>query len=137
MSINKENLVQVMNHILEHPETWDQGHWHCGTKHCIAGHAQLMAGKEENIDTVKKDAREWLGLSEYEAAWLFDPDRTKKELYDYVSAVVEGEDPFPDEYNRAGYDRDGCDRAGYDRDGYNRDGYNRKGKRLPRIELRK
>lgn len=39
-------LKAAINHILLHPETWDQSTWHssCKTKHCIAGTCQILAG---------------------------------------------------------------------------------------------
>jgi len=37
----------VLRQITEHPDTWDQGVWHseCGTAHCCAGWAVVLAGK--------------------------------------------------------------------------------------------
>ena len=43
--MNVENFKRVLGHIKAHPETWNQGEWHCGTAHCFAGHAQIMSGK--------------------------------------------------------------------------------------------
>lgn len=36
-------LEAVYAAILANPQHWNQEHWHCGTTHCFAGFAQLMA----------------------------------------------------------------------------------------------
>lgn len=69
--MNKKNLARVMNQIIEHPETWDQSNWHCGTSHCFAGWAQVMSGKNPSDLSASDDAREWLGLGYYDSKWLF------------------------------------------------------------------
>ena len=119
---NIENCKLVLQKIKENPDQWNQGDWHCGTSHCFAGWAQILAGKEANDGTARRDARIFLGLNRHEADYYFSAYRTLDDL----ETVVE------DGYNRAGYDCDcynraGYNRAGYDCDGYNRDGYNRAG----------
>jgi hypothetical protein len=111
-------LKTAVNQILAHPETWDQSNWHspCGTKHCIAGWCQILAGKPANDDTAKEDAMEALGLNEEEANTLFRASTSLPEIYYFAT-----------HFNETGYDRDGYDRAGFDKYGYNRDGYNRDG----------
>ena len=142
MPVNTELLKRVVNHIIEHPETWDQRRWHCGTSHCVAGHCQIMAGKPPTDEGAADDAREALGLDWDDAAWLFAPERTLPEIHGFAKAVLAGEAGYNhadydrdgynrDGYNRLGYDRRGYDRAGYDRDGYNRLGYDRNGSKLP------
>ncbi|HMP07606.1 MAG TPA: hypothetical protein PJ982_14750 [Lacipirellulaceae bacterium] len=75
-------LVAVVNHILQHRETWDQKEWHseCGTKHCVAGWTQVMGGQPMDEDCVVDDAEELLGLSYDEANYLFSSDRTLYEI---------------------------------------------------------
>jgi len=115
--MNIENFKLVLAKIESDPNCWDQSNWHCGTKHCFAGWAQILSGKEPNVHTVRTDAREFLDIDKPYADYLFDPDRTINDLKDIASGG----------YNCAGYDRDGYDRTGYDRAGYNRYGYNRYG----------
>jgi hypothetical protein len=126
----------AVNHILDHPEQWDQRHWHCGTTHCFAGTCQVLAGRPADPDSCSAEVRELLGLTPHEARWLFAADRTLGQIHGFVAIMLaeadrDGRDR--DGYDRAGYDRDGYDRAGYDRagrdrDGRDRDGYDRDGR---------
>ena len=111
--MNKANYRRVLDQIEQHPDTWDQSQWHCGSTHCFAGWAQLLSGMPANDETTRRDARIYLDISIHEADYFFSPHRTISELRDG--------------YTRAGYDRDGYDRAGYTRDGLDRAGYNRAG----------
>lgn len=38
-----ERLKAVLAAIEANPQHWDQEQWHCGTSHCFAGFAQLLA----------------------------------------------------------------------------------------------
>lgn len=128
----KELLRQVVNKILECPGEWDQKTWHCGTKHCVGGWAQILGGRPQDMDATAKDAMELIGLSQEDAAWLFSGARRIGEIHAFATAFVNGKRYYNQYgYNRDGYDRAGYNRDGYDRDGYNRDGYNRDGERLP------
>ena len=69
--MNLENFKRVLDHIEAYPETWCQNDWHCNTKHCIAGHAQIMAGKRPNPATAYDDAKEFFDIDVDEADWLF------------------------------------------------------------------
>jgi hypothetical protein len=112
-------LKAAVNQILAHPETWEQTLWHssCGTKHCIAGWCQILSGKPAVPDLAKEEARAALGISPFEADYLFHGYRTLGEIY-----------YFAEHFSSAGYDRAGYDRAGYDRDGRDRDGRDRDGR---------
>jgi hypothetical protein len=130
--MNLENFNKVLAVIEADPSKWNQGEWHseCGTKHCIAGWSQILAGRKANINTVRGDAREFLDLTSFEAEWLFNPRRT----IDNFKAVSSGKflcydsnGYDSDGYDSDGYDRDGYNRYGYDRDGYDSDGYDRDG----------
>ena len=92
---NIENCKLVLQKIKENPDQWDQGSWHCGSSHCFAGWAQILAGKEADSDAARRDARIFLGLTKYEADYYFDADRTLEDL----ETVLED-----------GYDSDGLDR---------------------------
>lgn len=43
MTWNSKLAHQVLETIEAHPETWKQDVWTCGTAHCFAGHAALIA----------------------------------------------------------------------------------------------
>ena len=77
--MNAKNFRTVLEHIKAHPETYDQNRW-CGTVCCLAGHAQRLAGKPSDRETVKKDAQVWLGLSRQLANRLFSPDTSITDL---------------------------------------------------------
>jgi len=143
-----DRLAEQVNNILSNPDSWWQGVWHspCGTKHCIAGHGQIAAGKPMVINTCKADAQEWYGLTDEDGGWLFSADRTLTELYEFARLALAGEAYFDRfgyhrfGYHRDGYDCDGYDRFGYGRDGYgrdgfDRDGYGRGGDRLPLLTI--
>ena len=121
-----DRLAEQVNNIITNPKSWWQGVWHsdCGTKHCIAGHGQIAAGRPVDNDTCKVDAREWYGLTDVnDSDWLFHCDRTLTELYEFARLALVGEAYF----DADGLDYDGLDCDGYDCDGFNRDGYNSKG----------
>jgi hypothetical protein len=132
--MNIERFKTIVNRIKDNPSCWNQREWHCGSAHCVAGHAQIDAIKVVNFTTVRRDATEWLDLTLREANWLFASNRTIKDfeavidqggVYDSDGYDIDGFDR--DGYNRYGYDYFGYDYFGYNRNGYNRNGYNRAG----------
>ena len=140
-----DRLAEQVNRILTNPESWCQAEYHtaCRTKHCIAGHGQIAAGKPMRGNTCKADAREWYGLTGKDAMWLFRQDCTLTELYEFARLALAGETYFGDDgfdrngydckgygsdgYHRSGLDRHGFDRYGFDCEGYCSDGYHRDG----------
>lgn len=74
----------VIDQITQHPETWDQEVWHCGSTHCVAGWAQVMSGNAEDELTASEDARTYLELARHEAQYVFSPERTLEELNDFL-----------------------------------------------------
>ena len=86
-------LVAVVNHILQHPETWNQGVYHsrCGTRHCVAGWAQIMGGRDANKDTAHEDAEGLLGLSQGQAAYLFSIFRSLREIRKFAVKFRDGD----------------------------------------------
>ncbi len=88
--MNATNFNAVLDQIKAHPEKWGQNSYHCGTKHCFAGWAQILAGKYdpevwrgrvctasmEEYEALHDTAEEFLGISVNEACYLFSPDRT-------------------------------------------------------------
>ena len=121
---NIENCKLVLKQIKEHPETWNQKKWHCGTSHCFAGWAQILSGKEPDQFTVRKDARVFLGLSRPEANYYFAGSRTLEELETVTKDFYDQDGLDPDGYNQEGYDQEGYDHRGYNCYGYNWEGYN-------------
>lgn len=123
-----ELLRAVVNQITQHREMWDQTNYHsdCGTKHCVAGWAQILGGRPVTHRYPNIEAQALLGLSDVDAAWLFAGHRTLPEIYSFAKARlgehIDGRGC--DGYDRDGYDRDGYSRKGYDRAGFSRDGYN-------------
>ena len=141
---NVKLAVAVINHILDHPETWSQQVWHCRTTHSFAGHVQIMGSCAENVEKCYDAFIKLLECSREDAAWLAYTGRTLSELHTYVKSYVEGTPYFDaDGYDPIGYDRHGhCrhgfdqygyDRYGYDRYGFDRYGYDRRGNRLTRL----
>ncbi|MHB1952357.1 MAG: hypothetical protein ACYCOU_01295 [Sulfobacillus sp.] len=97
---------KVLTQIKAHPETWNQLYWHlatdCGASHCFAGWAQVLAmrldpdrvpyGVKEHASVT---ATRWLGLTESEADYLFDPGRA---LADFEAVAQYGCIPAPSIY---------------------------------------
>jgi hypothetical protein len=126
-----ELLRAAVNQIIEHPETWNQRSWHCGTSHCVAGWCNVLAGNgtvEGNSVLIRE-----VGISPGEAEWLSQPHRSLPDIYNFAKKVLSNRDGFNRDgfdragFDRDGFDRDGFDRAGFDRDGFDRDGFNRAG----------
>ena len=92
--MNAENFAKVIAAIDADPSSWDQIEWHswCMTKHCFAGHAQILSGAvfkrtKEYGDLsrfTKFDAMEWLDLNSAEADYLFHPSRTMDDFRDFL-----------------------------------------------------
>jgi hypothetical protein len=128
IELNRENFQKVLDKIESDPSCWKQDTWHCGTKHCFAGWAQVLSGKPVSNATVRRDARIFLGLTYTEANYLFSPYRKMQDFRDFLAGETYNRDGYNrDGYNRDGYNHDGYNRAGYNRAGYNRDGYNHDG----------
>jgi hypothetical protein len=131
----KELLRAAVNQIIQHPETWNQFEWHCGTGHCIGGWCEVLSG-DGVTDKAGIHAEKLLGISHDDANWLFAGNRTLGEIYAYAKATIAGKEYFDrDGFDRAGFNRAwfncaGFDRDGFDRDGFNRDGFNRDGKKM-------
>ena len=89
--MNKERFAVILDTIKANPACWNQGMWHsrCGTAHCIAGHAQINAGKATNRITAKEDGIKWLDLTYKEAKHLFSSERT---IADFERVLSEGFD---------------------------------------------
>lgn len=82
--MNKANYALVLDKIKIFPEQWDQHVWHCDTKHCFAGWAQILSGAEEDRFTAARDAKVFLKISHNEARYLFDADRKLPDLVDFL-----------------------------------------------------
>lgn len=115
MSVNKELLQLTLNTIKENPQHWNQQSWHCGTTHCFAGFAELLA-KHIPIDTeeqilidkynlgknvldyfsrtskpswnTEENAANILGITEEDAQVLFHYSNDLKQLEEYVNYLI-------------------------------------------------
>jgi hypothetical protein len=115
-SIYHTRLETILSRIEADPSVWNQDSWHCGTSHCIAGHAQIDAGLSPDNVTAAVDGAQWLGLSPAVANWAFSQDRTLEELGSLRDYYLSGE------YDPEGFDKDGFDEYGFDRIGYDESG---------------
>jgi len=119
--MNKHNFKLVLDTIKANPESWDQTQWHCGTTHCFAGHAQILAGytctqslagDRQAVIKVVKDAEKFLGVTEKEGYWLFMSRRKMEDFekflatYDDYQYVI-GTSGIVESVNKHGYGRDG------------------------------
>jgi hypothetical protein len=110
--VNVQLLEQTMRHIIDHPETHDQGIWvsdkeDCGTTACFAGWACLLSGAKQYDVTLSQStfsadtASGWiraddlavqlLGIDEDTATNLFDGDNTVDDLQRIVKQLVNRE----------------------------------------------
>ena len=85
-------LRAVVNHILAHPEQWDQRFFHCGTTHCVAGLCQIFAGFAINVLMTYQQAMDAVGLSSGDAHWLFCCTRTLPEIHHFAAEFLAGGD---------------------------------------------
>lgn len=69
-------LRAAVDHILLHPETWDQGVWHWQTRHCFGGWCQILAGRPAGSSSVFSDLMQFGEVSRDDAGWLVDQDRS-------------------------------------------------------------
>jgi hypothetical protein len=99
-------LIQAMTHIAEHPDEWDQTQWLCQTKACLAGRICLLAGAtpaphraeagalSSTVEyhgqyiSAPELAQLLTGLTDSEAHWLWNADRSIHELYGTVSRIA-------------------------------------------------
>lgn len=105
---NARLLAEFVNDILDDPPCWNQSTWHCGTAHCVFGHAQIRSGKDASSESAYEDGTAALELTEGDARWLSSPRRSLTEIHGFADALLQGEQYF----SSAGYDRAGYDRAG-------------------------
>ena len=70
--MNIENFKLVLNYIKANPEEWNQ----INSAHSFLGWAQILSGKEQNYDTVRKDARLFLRITAPETDYILEAGRT-------------------------------------------------------------
>lgn len=112
--MNRINFKRVLDAIKADPDSWNQSVWHCGTVHCFAGHAQILAGHPVSPAKTRWQAIEFLEIDDYESDYLFNGRRT---LEDFEHALAKGC------FDESGYDREGYDASGFDREGLDRRGF--------------
>ena len=66
------------------PQSWNQFDWHCGSSHCFAGHAEILATGKQTGST-REVAKEFLGLNDVQADYLFHEERS---LEDFESILM-------------------------------------------------
>lgn len=126
--MNIKRYKQVLENIKEHPESWNQKIWHCGTQHCFAGWAEMFENSEfkpfsevialfESYPTdwnksqfTIQVATKWLDLDFHQADWLFSPNR---KIEDFERELK----------NHHLYDKNGLDHDGFDRDSVNKNDF--------------
>lgn len=98
MAVNIELLDKALKIIREHPEHWNQRHWHCGTSHCLAGHVQIIVqgfpydieeGNVNNHWDAYYDARDSLAIDKHSADVLFNAHNTLDDLLRYRDILAE------------------------------------------------
>lgn len=89
--MNRENFKIVLDKIESDPSCWKQSLWHCGTKHCFAGWAQILSGNKPNEETVRRDATRFLDVLWVEASYLFNPRRTLEDFREFLKYEEESE----------------------------------------------
>jgi len=117
MAFRLDRYKMVLDAIRANPAAWCQEMWHgvhdeklgmtvdtgagdakvrepqvgeCGTVHCVAGWAQMLAGHEQDSKTAQWDGGDFLGLgfeSRHMNLWIFRAHRTMEDL----EAVERGE----------------------------------------------
>ncbi len=105
MTINVELLQKTLDTIKANPQHWNQRYWHCGTSHCFAGFAELIANNlpieinNEQVGAFKLDrklqlgtgeyAEELLGISNHDGDTLFYGYNTLEVLERMVAHLIE------------------------------------------------
>jgi hypothetical protein len=88
--MNIERIKAFIAKVEADPSCWDQSTWHCGTKHCFAGWGQIDAGYKPNSSTTWGDAAAYYDLTDREAQYLFDGDRTLDDFRGVAKTGVVG-----------------------------------------------
>lgn len=105
MAVNVELLQKTLDTIKANPQHWDQKTWHCGTSHCFAGFAELIANNlrietsYEQIRALKLNGKlksstascvkELLGISDDDGGVLFYEHNTFEQLEHMVAHLIE------------------------------------------------
>lgn len=89
MAVNKVLINQVLDHLRENPQEWDQDLWFCQTTACFGGRALLMSGYRMIDPSVEKvsDTDAWSHLSDLE---MVDPSGDIVRDYSLHAAQVLG-----------------------------------------------
>lgn len=105
MVVNVELLQKTLDTIKANPQHWNQKVWHCGTSHCFAGFAELIANNlsvetgYEQIRALKLNskleshtgryAEKLLGISDEDGDVLFYGYNTLSQLESMVAYLIE------------------------------------------------
>ena len=104
-TVNVELLQKTLDAIKANPQHWNQQSWHCGTSHCFAGLAELIANDlpvETSFDEIERlkitrklgmstpiEAGRLLGISDEDGDVLFYGYNTLKQLERMVAHLIE------------------------------------------------
>ena len=105
MEVNVELLQKTLDTIKANPQHWSQNSWHCGSSHCFAGFAELIANAVPietheddvlNMRRIKKlgvstpiEAERLLGISDEDGDVLFYGYNTLEQLERMVAHLIE------------------------------------------------
>jgi hypothetical protein len=107
MTKNAELAYKTLDHIIAHPEEWNQEAWICDTGMCFAGHATILAGwkpvfkgklptgdvcKPNVRTTIMRAAIHELGITRVQTNLLFAGSNTLEHLIERVEDFF-GPDP--------------------------------------------
>jgi hypothetical protein len=82
-AVHVERLGKIVQKIIDNPSCWIQSNYHCGSSHCIAGHAQIESGFPASHRFAHQDGLKWLGLTCEQATYLFHSKRTLNEIIEF------------------------------------------------------
>lgn len=90
--IGQQRLLEIVGRITQRPEIWNQSSAHCGSAHCVFGHAQiarhLAIGIVECYDHLTPfaylDGMDWLQLTAAEANYIYSSYRSLEELQHFA-----------------------------------------------------
>ena len=88
-----EILDEIARRVADEPECLDMLDWHCGTVHCLAGHAQDIAGdmeadpQSEGLRLIPSAAHLFFAPTWYVRSWLACGRQTGAPLHEALRAI--------------------------------------------------
>lgn len=82
-AVPRDLARRVLRHVWMHPESLYQDRWHCGTRHCVAGHLEIQAyGTTRPKYTAVLARHAWKVAHGNLPCPSFEPDATKEEIFE-------------------------------------------------------